>query len=138
MARQSYCETIVGPRRSARRSVSKSVARPRRQLARLGLPPVAVTATAVDSTATPRQRAVEQRPVAWMREVLTGRYGQRHGRNGLLTGPRVENSLFEPFYAQNIIHIPTVKPMLSTKKASQLNSTESLRQLPQWCKDFVL
>ncbi|KAJ7274757.1 hypothetical protein C8J57DRAFT_1224341 [Mycena rebaudengoi] len=66
----------------------------------LGLPPVAVTATAVDSTATPRQRAVEQRPIAWVREVLTGRYGQRHGRNGLLTGPPVENSLFEPFYAQ--------------------------------------
>ncbi|KAJ7251882.1 hypothetical protein C8J57DRAFT_1238235 [Mycena rebaudengoi] len=68
---------------------------------KLELPPVAVTATAVDSTAIPRQRAVEQWPVARVRGILTGRDGQRHGRNGLLTGPRVENILFEAFYAQN-------------------------------------
>ncbi|KAJ7221215.1 hypothetical protein C8J57DRAFT_1482482 [Mycena rebaudengoi] len=63
---------------------------------RPGLPPVAVTATAVDSTATPRQWAVEQRPVAWVREVLTGRYGQRHGRYA--HGLRI--LCFEAFYAQ--------------------------------------
>ncbi|KAJ7286590.1 hypothetical protein C8J57DRAFT_1664818 [Mycena rebaudengoi] len=91
---------------------------------RLGLPPVAVTATAVDSTATPRQRAVEQRPVAWVREVLTGRHGQRHGRNGLLTGPRVENSLFEPFYAQNIIQVNTYTDRLANVKHRESFSTE--------------
>ncbi|KAJ7278377.1 hypothetical protein C8J57DRAFT_1713226 [Mycena rebaudengoi] len=37
----------------------------------LGLPPVAVTATAVDL-----------RPVEWSKNILTGRDGQRHGRTG--------------------------------------------------------
>ncbi|KAJ7244339.1 hypothetical protein C8J57DRAFT_1476891 [Mycena rebaudengoi] len=90
----------------------------------VGLPPVAVTATAVDSTATPRQRAVEQRPVAWVREILTGRYGQWHGRNGLLTGPRVENSLFEPFYAQNIIQVNTYTDRQANVKHRESFSTE--------------
>ncbi|KAJ7211457.1 hypothetical protein C8J57DRAFT_309284 [Mycena rebaudengoi] len=37
----------------------------------VGLPPVAVTATAVDL-----------RPVEWSKKILTGRDGQRHGRTG--------------------------------------------------------
>jgi hypothetical protein len=50
----------------------------------VGLPPVAVTATAVESAATQRQRAANQRPVGWGKKGLTGRDGQRDGRDGYL------------------------------------------------------
>ncbi|KAJ7289773.1 hypothetical protein C8J57DRAFT_1628963 [Mycena rebaudengoi] len=90
----------------------------------LGLPPVPVTATAVDSTATRRQRAVEQRPVGWVREFLTGRYGQRHGRSGLLTGPRVEKILFEQFYGQKWLLIEYSYLIITT-------------QMPKECKEIL-
>ncbi|KAJ7256577.1 hypothetical protein C8J57DRAFT_1235437 [Mycena rebaudengoi] len=66
----------------------------------LGLPAVPVAATAVDSTATRQQQAVEQWPIGWAKEFLTRRYCQRHSRNGLLTGPWVEKILLELFYTQ--------------------------------------
>jgi hypothetical protein len=69
-------------------------------MARIGLPPVAVPPTAVESTATRRQRAAKQRSVGWVKKVLTGRDGQRDGRDGFLTGPRVENIVVELLYAQ--------------------------------------
>ncbi|KAJ7292049.1 hypothetical protein C8J57DRAFT_1458610 [Mycena rebaudengoi] len=50
------------------------------------LPPVAATATAVDLTGDLRPRAVSRRPVESLKKFLTGRHGQRDGRDGS-TGP---------------------------------------------------
>ncbi|KAJ7256678.1 hypothetical protein C8J57DRAFT_1235542 [Mycena rebaudengoi] len=47
-----------------------------------GLPPVAATATAVDLTGDLRPRAVSRRPVELLKKFLTGRHGQRDGRDG--------------------------------------------------------
>ncbi|KAJ7271663.1 hypothetical protein C8J57DRAFT_1226249 [Mycena rebaudengoi] len=46
------------------------------------LPPVAATATAVDLTGDLRPRAVSRRPVESLKKFLTGRHGQRDGRDG--------------------------------------------------------
>ncbi|KAJ7242446.1 hypothetical protein C8J57DRAFT_1243987 [Mycena rebaudengoi] len=48
----------------------------------LGLPPVAATATAVDLTGDLRPRTVSRRPVESLKKFLTGRHGQRDGRDG--------------------------------------------------------
>ncbi|KAJ7257742.1 hypothetical protein C8J57DRAFT_1234884 [Mycena rebaudengoi] len=48
----------------------------------VGLPPVAVMATAVDLTGDLRPRAVSRRPVESLKKFLTGRHGQRDGRDG--------------------------------------------------------
>ncbi|KAJ7276830.1 hypothetical protein C8J57DRAFT_1223548 [Mycena rebaudengoi] len=48
----------------------------------IGLPPVAATATAVDLTGDLQPRAVSRRPVESLKKFLTGRHGQRDGRDG--------------------------------------------------------